>query len=222
MVVNHLGLPLYKYYSPKIVVYEFSQLVKSVGQEAVFSERKYQADRELWIASLFTLGVSAPSDQQYWVGYGKDNTPDAEIVCLSESGTLSGKGRDLVITPIEIMEYELHSLSFEVELIKKLNKKYPPYFQLLIFVTKEGAYSHDELAVLVEKYNPNLVAVWLMGGTMNRMNLWELYPSPQWIKYNPVAVANNLKTSDIISLKRGVGYEDTQKDDVPRKEWDVQ
>lgn len=219
-MTNYLGLPEDSYYSPKIVIYEFSQLIKHAGQDVVFGERKYQADRELWIASLFALGISANGKEQYWVGYGKDNTPDAEIVAFKETEHLRGKGRDLELTPVEIMEFENHALDFEEELIKKLNKKYPTNFHLLIFVTKEGAWHHDKLVEIVNKHNPSLAAIWFLGGNMKEMNLWKLYPNPQWIKYNAVAIANTIPNGDIITLKRGTGYDVVQKNRVPRKKWD--
>lgn len=220
MTTNYLGLPDGAYYSPKIVIYEFSQLIKHTGQNVVFGERKYQADRELWIASLFALGISANGKEQYWVGYGKDNTPDAEIVAFKESEYLEGKGRDLEVTPLEIMEYEDHALNFEEELMKKLNKQYPANFHLLVFATKEEEYQHDQLVEVIKKHKPNLAAIWLLGGNMKQMNLWELYPNPQWIKYNAIAIANTIPNSDIISLKRGTGYDAVPKKDVPRKIWD--
>lgn len=211
MITKNLNLPDGKYYSPKNVVYEFSQLIKTVGQAAAFSERKYQADRELWISALFALGISANGKESYWVGYGKDNTPDAEVIALKESEHLKGKGRDLELTPVEIMEFEHHSSSFEKELVKKLSKQYPANFHLLIFVTKPDVLYHDDLVKILEKHKPNLAAVWLLGGTTKEMNLWELYPNPQWAKYDAVAVANSLEISDILSPKRGIGYDSVEK-----------
>lgn len=184
------------YKSPPLVLKEVSDLMKKQGKEAVLFGSKYRDERELYIGSVFSLGISCRMGRYNWIRKTEEDPPDAELMYLENTPD----GYICNIAELEIVEFQKYSQKDLLETLKsKLQKNYPERYLLLCFIhsRKEIVYPL-ELSKEIKSLNPRLTAIYIMAdceiGNKNggrQMVLTQIFPNLERINFDITQMAKS-------------------------------
>lgn len=100
MSKGRVFIPAGQYFSPCMQMKRFIGLQEKYGDDAITS-RKFQWEREAWIAAAFLLGYSMYTGQDWWLANPNDPSTDVIAIAISDGE----KGNRAERLNIEIFEY---------------------------------------------------------------------------------------------------------------------
>jgi len=170
--------------------------MKEHGKEAVSFGSKFRDQRELFIGSLFSLGISSRTGRYNWIRKTEEDPPDVELAYLEDSP----QGDIRCIAQMEIVEFQKYSSKNLLETLKtKLRNCYPKKYLLLCFIhsRKEIIYPL-ELSNAIKLLNPQLTAIYIMANCEKidasddrNMELVQVFPNLEKVKFNITKTANS-------------------------------
>lgn len=155
-------IPPGPYFSPCFQLQRFVGLQQKHGEEA-FRSRKFQAEREAWIAAVFLLGYRQLSQQDWWLQQPDEDPPDIIAVAISDGA----HGRKVERVNVEIFEYEHHTRADDLAgaITKKLARKaYPRDYRLVCYVHghEKEPFTPIEVTEKIKATNPRIGEIWVV------------------------------------------------------------
>jgi len=216
------NIPQGSYFSPCFQLERFVGLQEKHG-EGAFTERKFQAERESWIAAVFLLGYSQLTQQDWWLMPAAD-PPDIIAVTTGERE----KGPTAQRLDIEIFEYEKNSPMNDLvgTIQRKLAKKaYPEHYQVVCYVHHHPGepFNPGETSDQLKALNLRVSYVWLVASIESQNPseyvLVRLLLEPYIHPFDYRAACKDNRLPDSIDLLRGTGKKPTtfgwRKIDLP-------
>lgn len=195
------------YLSPCFAIKRMIGLRQKYGNFKALTSRRFQREREMWIAGVFLLALGRITRKEYWLRpIVETNTPD--IVALSLSQTPDGTLAEF--QNIEIFEYEQHFSGNLVEAIKSkiANKSYPDNYTLLCYV-------HGRVGEILKPYqvyqqmlqlSPKLSQIWVMCvfqlEKSRTHTVIQVFPEPISHNFDYVSIFKQTKQKELIRARR--------------------
>jgi hypothetical protein len=200
-------IPQGPYFSPCFQLQRFVGLQQKHGKKALI-DRKFQAERESWVAAVFLLGYSQLTQQDWWLMPADDDPPDIIAVTLDEGD----RGLIARRLDIEVFEYEQNSLMNDLvgTIQRKLTgKNYPDDYQIICYVhDHEGeTFVPGKVAEQLRNLNLHDRHIWVVASLQSNIPteyvLVRLVPEPLVHCFDYVAACEGNRLPDSIDLKRG-------------------
>jgi len=192
-----------EYLAPHFAIARMNSIIRKNGAENAITKNSYRRERELWIGSLFCLGLHKESTKEYWLRSPEDDPPDIEVITFADKN--GKKVREL--QKIEIVEHELHGNGILSTIEKKLNtNQFQKEDRLLCYAhsTPGLAITPIELFNEVQKLNPKLLEIWILfSDTNQRYYLIRLHPEIIRISFPERDILKYKNQTDIIKVSRG-------------------
>jgi hypothetical protein len=199
--------------SPAAVVGRFNGALNKYGQKTVFEDKRFQKARELWIGSVFSLGLTKLTKQRYWVVPDYSETPDLYLTTLVPHRKYKDSDTE-VRSLIEVTEWEEHScLSLSKQILKKLaGKNYPEHYILLVYIKRCGqVVNMDKVFQELQEHALPLLEVWALSPSLSVQGcdhaLFALHPIKTRSNFNlknEVILSRNVQV-DMLEIKRRKG-----------------
>ena len=126
-------------YDPVSVINRFNSAIKKYGEDKVFKDRRFQKSREMWISSVFLLGLYEMIEPKidHWLKPCYDQWPDTRGVFFSPREDIKDSDIQKWVY-LEITEWDKHSSeSLCDQILKKVKyKNYPKNYVLVIYIKK--------------------------------------------------------------------------------------
>ena len=144
-------------------------LVERIGRASLINSRKTidKQIAELWIAAVFTLGLSA--DSAYYVRPVREDPPDVEVLVLDRANGYVSMIR------IEVTRFTKYSKNVFEVIRKKLAKRYHEGTLIVVLVEESAGIAVGELFDFIRDNKLQNERVYIVGGGMK----------PQKIRFIP-------------------------------------
>lgn len=177
-----LGIAL----SPGLVLARHQTVIRKYGLDSFLKLRVFKRAREMYQAAIYALGTSARTGNYYWVTPAdpKEQTPDCYLIWVN--------GHDLFVDCVEIALCNEHVDEMWEIIQKKINKKYPYYFSIVIHDShikgNVSARYYQEIHEKLKNCTISSGAVRFWMGITNKKDrdvlIGELYPGNTWTEFS--------------------------------------
>ncbi|OGZ65202.1 MAG: hypothetical protein A3C50_02925 [Candidatus Staskawiczbacteria bacterium RIFCSPHIGHO2_02_FULL_43_16] len=197
--------------SPNFIVERFNEIIQQCGSDFAIKSVKCKHEREAWVGALFALGQRRISQYQYHYHVEietEQETPDVYVSYLE----VTNKGNQRLIANIEVTDWVENSQGDLMEIInKKINKRYPNHFFLVVYVRWPGkAINFDYLYDEISKQKVPFQEIWiLLAYADHDYQVTQVYPRKGLIRFNLQEELEKNKNQNYFSrfLKRDTGTE---------------
>jgi len=178
-----LDIPLTKYFSPCFQFDRFRAIREQYGDKEVLTQKRFQKEREAWIAAAFLMGYSERTDQFWWLTICPEILPD--IIAITPRKEPQGWIADRM--NLEIFEYEHHApvAGVAAAIVRKLrNKAYPTDYRLICYVSHRAgeAFNTGEVAAQLQGRTLPVAEIWVVGSVESDQSdeyvVSRLHPEP--------------------------------------------
>lgn len=129
--IENLLYPPHLALSPKIVLSRKDEIVEKYGLDNFINRREFKRAREMYHAAIYAIGTTALTGNYYWVAPSKDDPPDCFLMWVHINN-------QIFVECVEIgMWHDFVDDMWDI-IKKKINKKYPSSFSIVIPNAKEG------------------------------------------------------------------------------------
>lgn len=179
----------------------------------VVTKRRFQPEREAWIAGAFLLGYSQLTGQDWWLRVNpEDSAPDIFAATFRESE--HGPVKETL--DIEIFEYEQHAKGDLAEAIarKLAGKAYPTHYRLVCYVHHRPGepFTPGVVAEAVKATQPRVAEIWvvasIVGPSPTSYATVRLFPDALIHPFDHEGACSQAKQPDIAKVRRGSSRDD--------------